>query len=207
MSKNLVIVESPTKARTLQRFLGKEYLVEASIGHINNLQSGYKAEYTGPVVGLDQDFQPIWEYERGAKTRIDNLSKIAKSCENIYLAADPDREGEGIAFHVANALIEKGQSDEKFKRVVFHEITEKAVKEAFDKAGKLNMDLVDAHIGRRLVDRLVGFSLSGLTSSLLRLKRLSVGRVQSVAVSIIKDKEDEIKAFLPEEYWLSLIHI
>ena len=108
MSKNLVIVESPTKARTLQRFLGKEYLVEASIGHINNLQSGYKAEYTGPVVGLDQDFQPIWEYERGAKTRIDNLSKIAKSCENIYLAADPDREGEGIAFHVANALIEKG---------------------------------------------------------------------------------------------------
>tara|TARA_B100000519_G_scaffold1793_1_gene1758 strand:+ start:3497 stop:5548 length:2052 start_codon:yes stop_codon:yes gene_type:complete len=201
LSKNLVIVESPTKARTLQRFLGKEYLVEASIGHINNLQSGYKAEYTGPVVGLDQDFQPIWEYERGAKTRIDNLSKIAKSCENIYLAADPDREGEGIAFHVANALIEKGQSDEKFKRVVFHEITEKAVKEAFDKAGKLNMDLVDAHIGRRLVDRLVGFSLSGLTSSLLRLKRLSVGRVQSVAVSIIKDKEDEIKAFIPEEYW------
>ena len=201
MSKNLVIVESPTKARTLQRFLGKEYLVEASIGHINNLQSGYKAKYTGPVVGLDEDFEPIWEYEKGAKTRIDKLSKLAKSCEKIYLAADPDREGAGIAFHVAIALIEKGQSNEKFKRVVFHEITEKAVKDAFDKAGKLNMDLVNAHIGRRLVDRLVGFSLSGLTSSLLRLKRLSVGRVQSVAVSIIKDKEDEIKAFVPEEYW------
>tara|TARA_B100000945_G_scaffold8261_1_gene6743 strand:+ start:11063 stop:13114 length:2052 start_codon:yes stop_codon:yes gene_type:complete len=201
LSKNLVIVESPTKAKTLQRFLGKEYLVEASIGHINNLQSGYKAKYTGPVVGLDEDFEPIWEYEKGAKTRIDKLSKLAKNCEKIYLAADPDREGEGIAFHVANALIEKGQSNEKFKRVVFHEITESAVKDAFEKAGKLNMDLVDAHIGRRLVDRLVGFSLSGLTSSLLRLKRLSVGRVQSVAVSIIKDKEDEINAFIPQEYW------
>ena len=160
MSKNLVIVESPTKAKTLQRFLGKEYLVEASIGHINNLQSGYKAKYTGPVVGLDEDFEPIWEYEKGAKTRIDKLSKLAKNCEKIYLAADPDREGEGIAFHVANALIEKGQSDEKFKRVVFHEITESAVKDAFEKAGKLNMDIVDAHIGRRLVDRLVGKNLT-----------------------------------------------
>ena len=201
MSKNLVIVESPTKARTLQRFLGKEYVVEASIGHINNLESGYGAKYTGPVAGVDKDFEPIWGLEKGAITRINNLNKLAKNSEIIYLAADPDREGEGIAFHVANALIEKKQPKEKFKRVVFHEITEKAVKEAFEKAGQLNMDLVDAHISRRLVDRLVGFSLSRLTSSLLRLKRLSVGRVQSVAVSIIKDKEDEIQAFVPEEYW------
>ena len=201
MSKNLVIVESPTKARTLQRFLGKDYAVEASVGHINNLESGYGAKYTGPVAGVDEDFEPIWGLEKGAITRINNLNKLAKSCETIYLAADPDREGEGIAYHVANALIEKKQPKEKFKRVVFHEITEKAVKDAFEKAGNLNMDLVDAHIGRRLVDRLVGFSLSGLTSSLLRLKRLSVGRVQSVAVSIIKDKEDEINAFIPKEYW------
>ena len=201
MSKNLVIVESPTKARTLQRFLGNDYAVEASVGHINNLESGYGAQYTGPVAGVDEDFEPIWGLERGAITRINNLNELAKSCETIYLAADPDREGEGIAYHVANALIEKKQPKEKFKRVVFHEITEKAVKDAFEKAGNLNMDLVDAHIGRRLVDRLVGFSLSGLTSSLLRLKRLSVGRVQSVAVSIIKDKEDEINAFIPKEYW------
>ena len=201
MSKNLVIVESPTKARTLQRFLGKDYTVEASVGHINNLESGYGAKYTGPVAGVDEDFEPIWGLEKGAITRINNLNKLAKSCDTIYLAADPDREGEGIAYHVANALIEKKQPKEKFKRVVFHEITEKAVKDAFEKAGNLNMDLVDAHIGRRLVDRLVGFSLSGLTSSLLRLKRLSVGRVQSVAVSIIKDKEDEINAFIPKEYW------
>ena len=201
MSKNLVIVESPTKARTLQRFLGKDYAVEASVGHINNLESGYGAKYSGPVAGVDEDFEPIWGLEKGAITRINNLNKLAKSCETIYLAADPDREGEGIAYHVANALIEKKQPKEKFKRVVFHEITEKAVKDAFKKAGNLNMDLVDAHIGRRLVDRLVGFSLSGLTSSLLRLKRLSVGRVQSVAVSIIKDKEDEIDAFIPKEYW------
>ena len=201
MSKNLVIVESPTKARTLQRFLGKNYAVEASVGHINNLESGYGAKYTGPVAGVDEDFEPIWGLEKGAITRINNLNKLAKSCDTIYLAADPDREGEGIAYHVANALIEKKQPKEKFKRVVFHEITEKAVKDAFEKAGNLNMDLVDAHIGRRLVDRLVGFSLSGLTSSLLRLKRLSVGRVQSVAVSIIKDKEDEINAFIPKEYW------
>jgi len=201
LSKNLVIVESPTKARTLQRFLGKDYAVEASVGHINNLESGYGAKYTGPVAGVDEDFEPIWGLEKGAITRINNLNKLAKSCETIYLAADPDREGEGIAYHVANALIEKKQPKEKFKRVVFHEITEKAVKDAFEKAGNLNMDLVDAHIGRRLVDRLVGFSLSGLTSSLLRLKRLSVGRVQSVAVSIIKDKEDEINAFIPKEYW------
>ena len=201
MSKNLVIVESPTKARTLQRFLGNEYAVEASVGHINNLESGYGAKYTGPVAGVDENFEPIWGLEKGAITRINNLNKLAKDCETIYLAADPDREGEGIAYHVANALIEKKQPKEKFKRVVFHEITEKAVKEAFKNAGKLNMDLVDAHIGRRLVDRLVGFSLSGLTSSLLRLKRLSVGRVQSVAVSIIKDKEDEIDAFIPKEYW------
>ena len=201
MSKNLVIVESPTKARTLQRFLGNEYAVEASVGHINNLESGYGAQYTGPVAGVDENFEPIWGLEKGAKTRINNLYRLAKDCETIYLAADPDREGEGIAYHVANALIEKKQPKEKFKRVVFHEITEKAVKEAFKNAGNLNMDLVDAHIGRRLVDRLVGFSLSGLTSSLLRLKRLSVGRVQSVAVSIIKDKEDEIDAFIPKEYW------
>ncbi len=201
MSKNLVIVESPTKARTLQRFLGNEYAVEASVGHINNLESGYGAKYTGPVAGVDENFEPIWGLEKGAITRINNLNKLAKDCETIYLAADPDREGEGIAYHVANALIEKKQPKEKFKRVVFHEITEKAVKEAFKNAGNLNMDLVDAHIGRRLVDRLVGFSLSGLTSSLLRLKRLSVGRVQSVAVSIIKDKEDEIDAFVPKEYW------
>jgi len=201
LSKNLVIVESPTKARTLQRFLGNEYTVEASVGHINNLESGYGAKYTGPVAGVDENFEPIWGLEKGAITRINNLNKLAKDCETIYLAADPDREGEGIAYHVANALIEKKQPKEKFKRVVFHEITEKAVKEAFKNAGNLNMDLVDAHIGRRLVDRLVGFSLSGLTSSLLRLKRLSVGRVQSVAVSIIKDKEDEIDAFIPKEYW------
>ena len=201
MSKNLVIVESPTKARTLQRFLGNEYAVEASVGHINNLESGYGAKYSGPVAGVDENFEPIWGLEKGAITRINNLNKLAKDCETIYLAADPDREGEGIAYHVANALIEKKQPKEKFKRVVFHEITEKAVKEAFKNAGNLNMDLVDAHIGRRLVDRLVGFSLSGLTSSLLRLKRLSVGRVQSVAVSIIKDKEDEIDAFIPKEYW------
>ena len=201
MSKNLVIVESPTKARTLQRFLGNEYAVEASVGHINNLESGYGAKYTGPVAGVDENFEPIWGLERGAITRINKLNKLANDCETIYLAADPDREGEGIAYHVANALIEKKQPKEKFKRVVFHEITEKAVKEAFKNAGNLNMDLVDAHIGRRLVDRLVGFSLSGLTSSLLRLKRLSVGRVQSVAVSIIKDKEDEIDAFIPKEYW------
>ena len=201
MSKNLVIVESPTKARTLQRFLGDDFIVEASIGHINNLESGREADRSGPVVGVNQDFEPIWGLERGATTRINNLSKLAKSCDLIYLAADPDREGEGIAYHVANALIEKKQPKEKFKRVVFHEITENAVKDAFNNAGSINMDLVNAHIGRRLVDRLVGFSLSGLTSSLLRLKRLSVGRVQSVAVSIIKDKEDEIKAFMPEEYW------
>ncbi|MBM01987.1 MAG: DNA topoisomerase I [Chloroflexi bacterium] len=198
---DLVIVESPTKARTLQRFLGDKYIVESSIGHINNLESGREADRSGPVVGINQDFEPIWGLERGATTRINNLNKIAKKSDLIYLAADPDREGEGIAYHVANALIEKRQPKEKFRRVVFHEITEKAVKEAFEDAGNINMDLVNAHIGRRLVDRLVGFSLSGLTSSLLRLKRLSVGRVQSVAVSIIKDKEDEIKAFNPNEYW------
>ena len=128
MSKNLVIVESPTKARTLQRFLGKEYLVEASIGHINNLQSGYKAKYTGPVVGLDEDFEPIWEYEKGAKTRIDKLSKLAKNCEKIYLAADPDREGEGIAFHVANALIEKANLTKNLKELFFMKLLKKLSK-------------------------------------------------------------------------------
>ena len=201
MSKSLVIVESPTKARTLQRFLGNNFIVEASIGHINNLESGREADRSGPVVGLNKDLEPIWGLERGAITRINKLNKLAKECDVIYLAADPDREGEGIAYHVANTLIEKKHSKEKFKRVVFHEITEKAVKEAFENTSEINMNLVNAHIGRRLVDRLVGFTLSGLTSSLLRLKRLSVGRVQSVAVSIVKDKEDEIKAFNPEEYW------
>ncbi|MBA30872.1 MAG: DNA topoisomerase I [Dehalococcoidia bacterium] len=201
MSKSLVIVESPTKARTLQRFLGNNFIVEASIGHINNLESGRDADRSGPVVGVDKDLEPIWGLERGAISRINNLNKLAKECDVIYLAADPDREGEGIAYHVANALIEKKHSKEKFKRVIFHEITEKAVKEAFESTSEINMNLVNAHIGRRLVDRLVGFKLSGLTSSLLRLKRLSVGRVQSVAVSIVKDKEDEIKAFNPEEYW------
>jgi DNA topoisomerase-1 len=198
LSKYLVIVESPTKARTLKRFLGNDYEVEASIGHINNLESGYGASKDGPVAGINENLEPIWELERGAKTRIANLKKIAKSADTIFLAADPDREGEGIAYHVANEI---NAPKEKYKRVVFHEITEKAVKEAFNNAGDINMDLVNAHIGRRLIDRIVGFTLSGLTSSLLRLKRLSVGRVQSVAVSIVKDREDEIKAFNPEEYW------
>jgi len=198
MPKNLVIVESPTKARTLQRFLGKDYIVEASIGHINNLALGQAG---GPVAGIDENFEPVWELEYGAAARINNLNTIARDCKEIYLAADPDREGEGIAYHVANELIAKNQPKEKFKRVVFHEITEKAVKEAFEHAGKINMDLVNAHITRRMIDRLVGFGLSGLTSSRLRTKRLSVGRVQTVAVSIVKDKEDEIKAFIPEEYW------
>ena len=119
MSKSLVIVESPTKARTLQRFLGNNFIVEASIGHINNLESGRDADRSGPVVGVDKDLEPIWGLERGAISRINNLNKLAKECDVIYLAADPDREGEGIAYHVANALIEKKHSKEKFKRVIF----------------------------------------------------------------------------------------
>ena len=198
MTENLVIVESPAKARTIGRFLGKDYDVQASVGHVRDL-----AKAAGKVVnGVDlneagTEFIPNYEITRGKNKVVTALKKAAKNAENVYLATDPDREGEAISWH----LLEAASIDpNKVKRVVFHEITKPAIEEAFANPRSLDLDLVDAYQARRVLDRVVGFKLSPVLWR--KVKRdLSAGRVQSVAVRIIVDKEDEINSFEKDEYW------
>lgn len=186
--KNLVVVESPTKARTLQKFLGSNYQIEASMGHVRDLP---KSELG---VDVDKDFQPQYVIPRDKRRIASELKKTAKHAQSLWLATDPDREGEAIAWHVEKLLDEKG------KRVVFHEITENAIKEAFENPREIDLKLVDAQQARRVLDRLVGYKLSPLLWA--KVKRgLSAGRVQSVALRLIVDREREIQAFKPEEFW------
>jgi DNA topoisomerase-1 len=189
---NLVIVESPTKARTLQKFLGKDYEIEASMGHIRDLP---KSELG---VDLEHSFNPQYVIPRDKRKRVNDLKKKAKDAKNLWLASDPDREGEAIAWHIAELLGEsKGQV---VKRVVFHEITPEAIKEAFAHPREIDMKLVDAQQARRVLDRLVGYKLSPLLWS--KIKRgLSAGRVQSVALRLIVERQREIDKFKPIEYW------
>ncbi len=192
MSKNLVIVESPAKSKTISKFLGSDYVIEASYGHIRDLP-----EHT---LGVDikNDFEPKYALMADKKKVIQTLKKQAKVADTIYLATDPDREGEAIAWHV-QAAIEAPES--KIKRIVFNEITETAIKNAIHNSREVNMDLVDAQQARRILDRLIGYKLSPILSSKIR-RGLSAGRVQSVAVKLICDREKEILAFIPQEYWL-----
>lgn len=193
--KNLVIVESPTKARTLSRFLGKDYQIEATLGHIRDLPK------TRLGVEVDHNFEPIYITIAKQKKRVSELKKMAQKAKKIILATDPDREGEAIAWHVAQILEGlSGESRENPSRIVFHEITESAIKEALGHPREIDMNLVLSQQARRILDRLVGYKLSPLLWKKVR-RGLSAGRVQSVAVRLIVEREREIKKFAIEEYW------
>ncbi|KAA9025888.1 type I DNA topoisomerase [Niallia endozanthoxylica] len=191
MSEFLVIVESPAKAKTIEKYLGKKYKVKASMGHIRDLPKSQMG------IDYEKQFEPKYITIRGKGPILKDLKTAAKKAKKVYLAADPDREGEAIAWHLANSLNVDVHSD---CRVVFNEITKDAIKESFKHPRPINMDLVDAQQARRVLDRLVGYNISPLLWKKVK-KGLSAGRVQSVAVRLIIDREKEIKAFIPEEYW------
>ena len=191
MSEYLVIVESPAKAKTIERYLGKKYTVKASMGHVRDLPKSQMA------VDTENNYQPKYITIRGKGSILKDLKSSAKKAKKVYLAADPDREGEAIAWHLAHALKIDEDSD---CRVVFNEITKDAIKESFKHPRPINMDLVDAQQARRILDRLVGYNISPLLWKKVK-KGLSAGRVQSVALKMIIDRENEIKNFKPEEYW------
>jgi len=191
MSKSLIIVESPAKARTLQKYLGKAFEVKASVGHIRDL----------PVrslgVDVEQDFTPQYETIRGKSKVINELKAAAKKADAIYLAPDPDREGEAIAYHIAEVL---RTSKKPMHRALFHELTKKAILAAIENAADINHHLFEAQQARRILDRLVGYQISPLLWDKVR-RGLSAGRVQSVAVRMICEREEQVLAFEPEEYW------
>jgi len=190
-SGKLVIVESPAKARTVGRFLGKGYTVRASVGHVRDLLRSQLS------VDVENDFTPKYRVPNEKKTVVKELKQLAKGAAEIYLATDPDREGEAIAWH----LIEAAAIEHKLAhRVVFHEITEGAINEAFSHPRAINMDLVNAQQARRILDRLVGYSISPILWEKVR-SRLTAGRVQSVALRLVVEREREIDAFVPVEYW------
>lgn len=190
---HLVIVESPTKARKLKDYLGSSYTIEASVGHVRDLPKSSLG------VDLDNNYQPVYEVSSDKKKVVANLRKLAKSADKIYLATDPDREGEAIAWHIQHLLQDKSNKD-RFYRSTFHEITKPAVQAAIDKPAKLNLNLVNAQQARRVLDRLVGYQVSPVLWKKIR-RGLSAGRVQSVALRLIVEREKEITAFKPEEFW------
>ena len=189
--RSLVIVESPKKAKSINKFLGTKFVVKASMGHVRDLPKR--------KLGLDviRGYAPSYEIMSAKKDTIAELKREAAKAETVYLATDPDREGEAIAWHLQEAL---GLPDERVRRVLFYEITEKAVKEAFNHVGPIDMDKVNAQQARRFLDRFVGYELSPLLWKKVA-RHLSAGRVQSVAVRLIADREKEIRAFVSEEYW------
>jgi len=191
MTKKLVVVESPAKARTLGKIMGKQYTIKASMGHVRDLPQ--------KVLGVDVDngFTPEYVIPNNKKPVVKEIRQAAGSATDIYLATDPDREGEAISWH----LIEAAKLRQtRIHRVVFHEITEQAIKDAFKHPRKINMDLVNAQQARRIMDRLVGYKISPLLWRKVRA-RLSAGRVQSVALRMIVEREEEIRQFVPQEYW------
>ena len=191
MAKNLVIVESPAKARTLQKYLGRDFQVKASVGHIMDLPKSRLG------VNIEKDFEPEYQVLHGKKKIISELKQAAKGKDNIYLAPDPDREGEAIAWHIAENL---GTQRKNVHRVLFNEITKRSVQEAVRNPQQLDRNLYEAQQTRRILDRLVGYQISPLLWKKVR-RGLSAGRVQSVAVRIICEREREIQAFVPTEYW------
>lgn len=196
----LVLVESPTKSKSLQQYLGKDYKVLASFGHVRDLPKSKIG------IDLERDFEPSYIVPAKAKKVIKEIKESLKKADSVILATDPDREGEGIAWHLAQTLnlVPKGTKPAKngktYQRVVFHEITKEAIKEAFKHPGEINMDLVDAQQARRILDRIVGYKLSPFLWKKI-VRRLSAGRVQSVAVRFVCDREKEIADFIPEQYW------
>jgi len=192
--KNLIIVESPAKARTITNFLGKEYKVIASKGHIRDLP---KSTFGITIDDETGDLIPKYSIPRDANPIVKELKKLAKEAETIYIATDEDREGEAIGYHIAKAI---GKEPTELPRIVFHEITKSAIQHALETPRKIDMDSVDAQQTRRLLDRIVGYKLSPLLASKIQ-KGLSAGRVQSSTLKLVVEKEREIKAFKPEEFW------
>lgn len=191
MAKYLVIVESPAKSKTIKKFLGSSYKIEASMGHVRDLPKSQLG------IDVENDYEPRYITIRGKGDLLAKLRKEAKSADKIFLATDPDREGEAISWHLINALnLEKSNTS----RITFNEITKTAVKKSIKEAREIDMDLVDAQQARRVLDRLVGYSISNLLWKKVK-KGLSAGRVQSVALRLICDREDEINSFIAEEYW------
>ncbi len=192
--KNLIIVESPAKARTITNFLGKDYKVIASKGHIRDLP---KSTFGITVDDETGDLVPKYSIPRDASATVKELKKLSKEAETVYIATDEDREGEAIGYHIAKAI---GKDPEALPRIVFHEITKNAIQHALEHPRKVDMRSVDAQQTRRLLDRIVGYKLSPLLASKIQ-KGLSAGRVQSATLKLVVDREREIKAFKPEEYW------
>ena len=188
---DLVIVESPAKAKTIKKYLGKDYEVVASMGHVRDLP---KARLS---VDIKNNFAPKYDIIKGKEKLVKELKSLAENSDNVYLATDPDREGEAISWHLAYIL---GLPDDYCRRVEFNEITKSGVQNGMSHPRAINTDLVNAQQARRILDRLVGYKLSPFISQKIR-RGLSAGRVQSVALRIIVDRENEIRKFKPEEYW------
>jgi DNA topoisomerase-1 len=230
MGKSLVIVESPAKAKTINRYLGDDFIVKSSVGHIRDLpvsgasqvdpkarakeaaktrkmspekKAAYKKEKARKQlvsrmgVDPDNDWAANYQILPAKEKVVAELKKLASNADEIYLATDLDREGEAIAWHLQQAI---GGDESRYRRVVFNEITKKAIQEAFEEPGEINMDRVSAQQARRFLDRVVGFMVSPLLWAKIA-RNLSAGRVQSVAVKLVVEREREIKAFVPEEYW------
>src|SRR5437773_4360138 len=195
MPKHLVIVESPAKARTIERYLGSDYRVLASYGHVRDLPENPGKGKFG--VDIEHGFEPEYVIADDRRKQVDAIARAAKSADTVYLATDLDREGEAIAWHVTEAThVPKA----KTRRVTFSEITQSAIRDAFANPRAIDTNLVDAQQARRIVDRLVGYTLSPLISRKVR-GGLSAGRVQSVAVRLVVEREREIDAFVAREYW------
>jgi len=191
MARILMIVESPAKARTISRYLGADFVIKASIGHVRDLP----AKALG--VDIERGFEPVYEVLPAKQAVLKDIGSAARSASQIYLATDPDREGEAIAWHVVETA---GLPPENTQRIVFHQVTREAVLQALSQARSLDRNLIDAQQARRVLDRLVGYQVSPLLSKSLR-KSLSAGRVQSVALRLVVEREREIRAFIPVEYW------
>ncbi|MBP3485998.1 MAG: DNA topoisomerase I, partial [Oscillospiraceae bacterium] len=189
--EDLVIVESPAKAKTIGKYLGKGYTVKACMGHLRDLPKSTLG------VDVDHDFEPKYQPIKGKEDIIADLKRSAAKADTVYLATDPDREGEAISWHLKNLL---ALPEEKAKRVTFNEITKKVVQESIRAPRDIDQNLVDAQQARRILDRLVGYELSPLLWKKIR-RGLSAGRVQSVATRMVDDRDREIESFQPEEYW------
>lgn len=191
--KNLVIVESPSKSKTIEKYLGDGFEVVSSKGHIRDLATRGK---DGLGVDFEDEFKPTYKISKEKKDVVKELKAKAKKADIVYLATDPDREGEAISWHLADEL---GLEIEQDNRVIFNEITKDAVLKAFEAPRSIDMKMVKSQETRRILDRIIGFKLSKLLQS--KIKSKSAGRVQSVALKLIVDREKEIDAFIPEEYW------
>src|SRR5499426_2329061 len=200
MSKSLVIVESPSKAKTINKYLGKGFKVIASVGHIKDLPK------KGLGVDVENDFEPTYEIMPGKEKVVRDIKAAAKEVETVYVATDPDREGEAIGKHIAEVVSGHGKAKKQVYRVMFNEITKSAVQDAFSKPGAINDNLVDAQQARRVLDRLVGYQVSPLLWDKVR-RGLSAGRVQTVAVRLVVEREREIQAFVKTEYWTIDAHL